>query len=135
MNTKNDWKTTAKILDKHRRAIWISIFPDAIVPIKSMLTQRVNVPGFPRANAYMLDLDAISDEQREGVIKMLARHFDVSIEMVRSELDQGVPILADGVVVSSSDQGIMFSMIDDNLPFERDDSDEEPDRYLDYEED
>jgi len=55
--------------------------------------------------------------------------------MVRSELDQGVPILADGVVVSSSDQGIMFSMIDDNLPFERDDSDEEPDRYLDYEED
>jgi len=115
MNTKDDWKTTARIYDGPRRAKWISIFPDAVVPIKSILTCRVNVPGHRSVDAYMLDLDAISDEQREAVAKLLAESFGILLDEVRVELDQGVPILADGVVVTERDQGMLFSMIHDDV--------------------
>jgi hypothetical protein len=113
MNTRDDWTTTARIYDEPRRALWMQIFPDAVIPIRSILTQRVRVPERGEVDAYMLDLDAISDDQREGVIRLISRRFEIPIEEVRAEIDLGVPIIAEGVSVSTRDQGILFSMEED----------------------
>lgn len=113
MNTKDDWQTTATIHDEHRAAVWGSIFPGAVVPIKSILPSKADLPGHPQADVYFLDLDAISDEQREKLIEMISGLFSLSADEVRSDLGLGVPILADDVSVTGRNQGMMFSMIDD----------------------
>ncbi len=119
MNTKDKWETTATLHDEHRRAIWGSIFPDARVPIKSIIPFKADLPGHLRADVYMLDLDAISDEQREKLIDAIVQLFGLSAEDVRSDLVRGVPILADNVIVSSTDQGLVMSLMDDSLdPFD-----------------
>ena len=113
MNTKDKWSTTLTIHDERRRAVWGSIFPDAVLPIKFILPSRVDLPGHPGALAYFLDLDAISDEQREKLINSIADLFSQSVEEVRSDLDRGVPILADDTSVATTDQGMLLSMMDD----------------------
>jgi hypothetical protein len=120
MNTKDKWLTTAAIHDPERRAVWSEIFPDARVPIKSILPAVANLPGKPDAQIYILDLAAIDDIQRAQVIDMLARKFKLPAEEVSRDLDSmGVPILADGVSVVSSDPGLFFSMIDDDEALDR----------------
>ena len=113
MNTKNNWMTIAKIHDEDRRALWESIFPDAVVPIQSILTSKASLPGLPNANVYMLDLEAISDEQREGLIQAIANRFGYPVEEVRAEIDLGVPVLAEGVSVATWDHGTVLSLLDD----------------------
>ena len=103
MNTKDDWKRTATIHDEVWLALWSEVFPGGVVPIQVPVTVKVNVPGHDDVDAYMLDLDALSDEQREGVITIIAKTFNIPAEEVRSEIDQGVPILADGVSVLVKD--------------------------------
>lgn len=113
MNTKNKWLTTATIHDEPRREVWSVIFPGGMVPIKSILTCKVNVPGHQNADAYMLDLDAISDEQKEMICDLISMLFNIPIDEVRNEISQGVPVLAEGVSVGTADPGIFFSMIGD----------------------
>ena len=103
MNTKDDWKRTATIHDEVRLALWSEVFPGGVVPIQVPVTVKVNVPDHENVDAYMLDLDAISDEQREGVITVIAKTFNIPAEEVRNEIDQGVPILAEGVSVLVKD--------------------------------
>jgi len=132
MNTKDNWLTTATILDEPRRELWGKVFPGAKVPIKSILTCKVNVPGHSNADAYMLDLDAITDEQREGLIAVISTRFSIPIDEVRRDLRQGVPILAEGVSVSTRDQGMFFSMIDFNPSDDVNDEDIFIDHFEDY---
>lgn len=103
MNTKDKWDITVTICDPERRELWSEVFPGAVVPIKSPITCKVNVPGHQCVDAYMLDLDALNDRQREGVIAVIAKKFGLPIYEVRSELYQGVPILAAGVRVLIKD--------------------------------
>ena len=120
MNTVDKWLTTATICDRARRELWSQVFPGAVVPIKSILTCKVNVPGHESADAYMLDLDALSHVQLEGVIRVISQRFDIPLDEVRSAVKQGVPILAEGVTVCSADQGVFFSLIDDfDNPFDQ----------------
>jgi hypothetical protein len=128
MNAIDKWVTTATIHDEPRRALWSLIFPGATVPIKSILTSKASLPGHENADVYFLDLDAITQEQRDGLIVMISTHFRIPLEEVRSELEMGVPILAEGVSVSSADQGLVFSLMFDDGElsdtydeFERDD--------------
>jgi len=123
-NTKDRWLITATIYDEPRRELWIKVFPYAMVPIKSVDTVKVNVPGHPDADAYMLDLDAITDLQREHLIMVISMKFDIAVEDVRKDIDKGVPILAEGVTVAISDE-------DSDHYY----GEEEEDQYLDYEED
>lgn len=125
-NTKDRWMLTATIEEPKRRELWIQIFPYATVPILSIIPVKVSVPDFGECDAYMLDLDVISDEQREGVIRIIAKRFNIPIEEVRAEIDQGVPIIADDVKISISVEDSGFW--DGNY-------DEDEDDYLDYEED
>jgi hypothetical protein len=114
MNTIDKWVTTATIHDQERRRLWSQVFPGATFPIKSILTSKANLPGLPNADVYMLDLEAITDEQREGLIMVIANTFCLPIDEVRSEIDLGVPILAEGVSASTADQGLFFSLMDDD---------------------
>ena len=133
MNTVDKWLTTATIHDHSRRELWSQVFPGGVVPIKSIMPQKVNVPERGNVDAYMLDLDALSHVQMEGTIRVISQRFNIPIEEVRGEIKQGVPILADGVSVCSADQGLFFSLIDDeeNLfdekPFERERAEERDD--------
>jgi hypothetical protein len=102
MDTRKNWPITAKILEGTRRALWIEIFPDAVLPIKSMFTIKTDLPGHPGADAYMLDLDAISPDQRAKMIDVLATRFNIPREELADEIEKGVPILAEGVSVESS---------------------------------
>lgn len=112
-NAIDKWVTTATIHDEPRRALWSSVFPGATIPIRSILISKADLPGISNADVYFLDLDAITDEQREGLITVIANRFMIPIDEVRSEINQGVPILAEGVTVSSADQGLLFSLIED----------------------
>ena len=104
MNTKDRWITTVCIVDPVRYDLWKEVFLYATVPIQSTIPCKVNVPGHQYVDAYMLDLDAISDEQREGVIMLLAKTFSEDVNEVRLEIDKGVAILAEGVTVHVSDE-------------------------------
>jgi len=103
MNTKDKWTITATIHDEQRRALWSEVFPDGVVPIQVPVAYDVNVPELGNIKAYMLDLAAISDEQREKVIDVISKRFSYPRDEVGAELDKGVPILADGVSVLVKD--------------------------------
>jgi hypothetical protein len=117
-----DWKIVAIIHDEERRELWSEVFPDAVVPILSIIPQWVRVPEWGETRAYMLDLVALTSAQLDGVIAIIAKRFGLPLDEVRAEIWQGVPIVADGVSVGTCDQGMFFSMMDD---FDRQDDDEE----------
>jgi hypothetical protein len=99
MNTRDNWRTTATIHDPHRAAVWGSIFPGARVPILSTIPIQADLPGHYGAAVYMLDLKAITDQQLQQLIAMLAELFHETEEEVRADLPRGVPILAEDVSV------------------------------------
>ena len=114
MNTKEDWQTTVTIHDEHRAAVWGKIFPGARMPILSIVPSTADLPGHPGASVYLLDLAAITDEQRGQLVNALADLFAMDPDQVRQDVDAlGVPISADDTSVESTDQGMMFSLIDD----------------------
>lgn len=122
MNTISRWVTTATIHDKERLELWREVFPGGIVPICSVIPRRVRVPERGEQDAFMLDLNALTPAQLDGVIGVIAKRFGISLDEVRAEIQLGVPILADGVSVGTSDPSIFFSMMDE---FEDDEDDEE----------
>ena len=104
MNAIDKWITTATIHDEPRRALWQTVFPDGIVPIKSIFTTKLSVPEHHHdVDCYMLDLDALSEEQINGVVAVIHVRFGIPMDEVRKELPNGVPIIAEGVSVASSD--------------------------------
>jgi hypothetical protein len=117
MNTQTDWKTVAVIHNPERLKFWQAVLGGDRAPIKSILTISVHVPddngGTRQADAYFLDLNAITTEQREKLIRSIAKRFVIPVDEVERAIDdQGVPILAEDVSVTSSDQGLLFSVID-----------------------
>lgn len=114
MNAVDKWVTTATIYDEPRRALWQTVFPDGVVPIKSIFTTKLSVPEHHHdVDCFMLDLDALNERQVAGVIAVISIRFGIPEEDVRGELHQGVPIIAEGVTVATADAGIIFSLMDD----------------------
>lgn len=114
MSQQTNWKTVAIIHDEERRELWNEVFPDAVVPILSIVPQWVRVPEWGETRAYMLDLVALTPAQLDGVIAIIAKRFGLPLDEVRAEIWQGVPIVADGVSVGICEQGMFFSMMDDS---------------------
>lgn len=111
MNTLREWKTTATVVDLERKAFWMSIFESDTVPIESILPIRISTPEHSDVEAYMLDLRVITPEQRKWLIEALAKKFDLDVAFVESEIDrQGVPILAEHVVMMSEDLAQIASL-------------------------
>jgi hypothetical protein len=110
MNTQNRWLTTAKILDPKRRALLLPIFPDAIVPIKSMFTVRMDLPNHPQSDAYQLDVNALTMEQRFDVIEMLSKTYKIDLDQAEIYFcSQGIGILAKDVSVCCSDPAMCLT--------------------------
>ena len=110
MNTPTNWKTVAVIHHPGRLKFWQAVFDGDRAPIKSIFTINVTVPEIGTTEAYMLDLNAITAEQREKLIRAISERFSIPVDEVAKEVDQGVPIPAKDVSVSSSD---LIDYIDD----------------------
>lgn len=115
MNTVNEWLTTARALDPERAAKWKQIFGTDEVPITCPFPLSIgDFPGVGRKPYYLMDLKAITPEQKEHLVASIAQGFGLSLEEVRRDIDRiGVPILADNIVTSCRDQGLFMSLIDD----------------------
>lgn len=113
MNTQEKWDTTAKVTNPERQVFWQDIFGTNELPIVSIVPQLANLPGFDKPQSvYMLDLKAITTEQRQMLIVAIARKFAIPTNEVSQELDNmGVPILASDLLVSTSDRRVMASIL------------------------
>lgn len=114
-NTVNEWLTTAKTTNPERAAKWREVFGTDEVPITCPIPLSVgDFPGVGQRHYYLMDLRAITPEQKERLIASIAQDFNLSIEEVRQNIDMvGVPVLADDVITSTRDQGVFMSLIDD----------------------
>lgn len=112
-NTKDDWKTRATVRNPERRVFWEKIFGGDEVPVVSFVPQSCTLPGYEEPQmVYMLDLKALSDEQRFRLIQALADKFGLLEGEVESSLDEhGVPILVTDVSVSSTDPALVMGAI------------------------
>lgn len=115
MNTETDWQTTATVVDPERKIFWESIFGGDQVPVVSIVPRWATLPGFDEPQeVYVLDLKAITDEQRSRLVEALAGKFGLSVGLVARSLDeQGVPIRAADVIMISSDRAQIASLWDD----------------------
>lgn len=120
-NTVNEWLTTAKATNPERAAKWRKVFGGDEVPITCPIP--IFKADFPRVGEkayYLLDLRAITADQKERLIASIALDFGRSLSEVRRDIDTvGVPIIADEVIASSRDSGLFFSIIGDDLDEER----------------
>lgn len=116
VNTIDHWETVAAIVDEERKQFWNERIGTSVLPIKGIFASTVNVPGNPNAQVYMLDTNAFSDEMKQKLVSSLAEKFNVPIEDAWTEFNtNGVPILAEHCVVSTSNQGLVFSLMDDEI--------------------
>lgn len=85
----------------YRYSWWIYCFGSNEVILKHPIPKWGNFPKEGKKLYYELDLEALTPEQRDKLIKHLARTFDVPVEEVKRDIDEmGVPILADEVILS-----------------------------------
>src|SRR5687768_1284064 len=96
MNTNDNWQTTVTIHDEHRAAVWGKIFEGARMPILSIVPVRADLPGHPGASVYFLDLNVITDQQRDQLVASMAELFSMDPDQLRQDVAElGVPILAE----------------------------------------
>jgi hypothetical protein len=127
MNTPENWETFATIRAEpsptdgasptagtqatqasERAAWWHEVFGGDRAPIKSIFPYRANLPGKPGALVYEMDLKALTPEMRERLVHSIARRFGQNPAFVEFDLDNvGCPILADDVVVSTTNIGLL----------------------------
>jgi len=111
MNTTTNWLTTITIADPARAAFWNSTVGTATFPILSPLTFIANLPIGPRL-AYNLDIKALGDELKQKIAAALAGTDADPSEVIAEMETKGIPILADGCVVTCSDVGLLYSLLD-----------------------
>jgi hypothetical protein len=84
-----------------RIADWERILGTRRVCIKSPIPTRASLPDRGEAFIYELDLDLLTDDQRERLVRHLAEKFGYTVEQVEQALPyHGVPILADDITLS-----------------------------------
>ena len=112
MNTLDHWLTTVTIHDPERKQFWEDMIGTSTLPIKGIVTSVCNLPGKPKAEVYMLDLQAISDDLKRKIAAGIAAKFGYDADIVLSEMVRtGMPILADKCSVQSSDWALMASLV------------------------
>lgn len=113
MNRPGEWKTIARTDDRARAELWRSVFGINVAPIKSIIPKLVNLPGRPNTLCYMLDLEALADEQKKKLYEALSKKYNVLITVVilLVESDGGLPIPAEGVTVESTDPADLFALL------------------------
>lgn len=95
----NDFEIT--INDPERAAEYLKVLGRTTVKIKSPIPKWGNFPDVGRQQFYELDLDEISEEELEKIIKHIADKFELTEDLVRVELPKiGVPVLAKDCTVT-----------------------------------
>lgn len=80
--------------DEERKKNFIEVFGTNSIKIRSPIPERIIKPDGTIALAYFLDLELITEEQREKLILNLSKRFNEPLDFVRTNLDAiGVPIL------------------------------------------
>jgi len=76
-----------------RYATWIEIFGTQTVRVLGAAPRLLNLRGVQKL-AFLLDLDALTQEQRSRLVDHLSQEFDADKSEVRAALDRvGLPIL------------------------------------------
>jgi len=97
------------IYDKERKKDFMKVFGTDIISIKSPIPIRIKIPSGEEKLAYFLDLDSITNEQRERLIQQISERFNQPIESVKENLDSiGVPILKEqcGLIIHNPQRWI-----------------------------
>ena len=91
----------AVILDgSPRYKEWLEVFGANRVPVTTAVPRKTDLPGKPGAEFYLLDVAALTAEQRSRLVVHLSCKFNLPAEEVEASLDEhGLPILAEDVYV------------------------------------
>lgn len=91
----------ATVTGAERRHEWLEVFGSDTVCVRTPLPVEVVFPDVGVRLCYMLDLDELTEEQREKLAHHLARRIGLAVKEVRKDLQtQGLPILAADVTVT-----------------------------------
>lgn len=109
--------TFAKVKDPERAKKWREVFGKDEVQILSPVPFLANLPGFDEPQlVYLLDFRAMTPEARVRLVQQTAERFGEDTAVVDADLErEGMPILADEVTVTSTDMGLLMSMVGDDL--------------------
>jgi hypothetical protein len=84
-----------------RAAAWQIVFDGAAVPLRSPIPHLARLPGRGEELVYLLDIEALTAEQRGRLVAHIAAKFNIPAKEVDADLDtHGCPILAEHVTVS-----------------------------------
>lgn len=87
--------------DDERTAAWRAVFGDDTIPLRSPIPHMANLPGRGEELVYLLDIEALTADQRGRLVQHIASRFDYPAEEVDATLDDhGCPILAEHVTVT-----------------------------------
>ena len=87
--------------DDERAVAWLRVFDDTAVPLRSPIPHLARLPGRGEELVYLLDIEALTAEQRGRLVQYIAAKFGIPAEEVDAGLDtHGCPILAEHVTVS-----------------------------------
>lgn len=131
MNNLLTWQTTVTTHDPARAAIWTQIFGSNRAPVKSPIPTLCNLPEKGEQLCYHLDLGALTRPQFEALCTYISKKFGYSYDFILDELrDKGMPIPVADCTFTSTDSGLMFSLLDWPIDDEynwlsQDDSEEE----------
>jgi len=91
----------AVLLEKSPRfEEWMEVFGGNRVPVRNAVPKKTNLPGLGKKEVYLLDVEALSAEQRSRLTEHLARKFNLPVDLVGNQIEQyGVPLLAEDVYV------------------------------------
>jgi len=76
---------TVKVHNEERAKRWIELLGTDELPIMSMILHRVKTPKGV-SNAFMLDVEKLTKEQQDAMIKHLAKEFNLNEEEVRRDV-------------------------------------------------
>jgi hypothetical protein len=102
-----DFRVT--ITNPEREEEFLKVFGRTTVNVESPIPHMASIPGKGRCRIYKLDLNLISEEEREKLVAHIAEKFKLNPEFVKAELARaGLPILADEctVVISNPQRWI-----------------------------
>lgn len=108
--------TFAKATDPERAARWREVFGTDEVQVLSPVPSRANLPGFDEPQlVYLLDFSAVTPEARARLVQQTAERFGEDTAVVDADLErEGMPILADQVIVTSNNMGLLMSLVGDD---------------------
>lgn len=95
--------------------VFTAIFGSATVPIISPIPVVASLSTYGQwdkasiKRVYLLDLDAITADQRHRLIYHLAKKFNTRPGLINASISRdGVPIIAENVTVTITDVGVLL---------------------------